>query len=157
GWVGLLLCLALTGALAVCPRRAALSAVAVATLANLVHPTDPQSPRGWVAVDTHFGPISHGVSNPLAEYQAAQQIQQEALRRQARAIVFPETVVRYWTASTDAFWESTLAALRASGRTIIVGARIPEGGAPAGPFADLASSIAVLRREVQDANVIRIS
>ena len=157
GWCGLLLCVALTGALAVWPRRAATSAIAVAALANLVHPTDPQPRAGWVAVDTHFGPISHGVPNPLAEYQAAQEIQQEALSRPAAVIVFPETVVPSWTPSTDAFWQATLAALRASGKTIIVGARIPDGGAPASHLPDFASTIAVLRGNARNTNAIGIS
>jgi apolipoprotein N-acyltransferase len=114
-------------------------------LANLVHPADPQTPPGWVAVDTHFGAVSHGVPNPLAEYQAAQEIQREALSRPAKVIVFPETIVPYWTASTEAFWEPTLAALHANGRTILVGARIPVSGAPGGLAPDLATSMAVLR------------
>jgi apolipoprotein N-acyltransferase len=72
-------------------------------------------------------------------------------------MVFPETVVPYWTASTDAFWEQTLGALRASGETIIVGARIPESGAPAGRLADFATSIAVLRSDLRDTNTIGVS
>jgi apolipoprotein N-acyltransferase len=157
GWSGFLLCAALTGALAVWPRRAAMTAVIIGAIANFVHPTDPQPPAGWVAVDTHFGPISHGEPNPLAEYQAAQVIQQEALRRHARVIVFPETVVPYWTASTDAFWEQTLVALRANGKTMIVGARIPEGGTPAHRLGDFATSVAVLRSDLRDTSAIHIS
>jgi apolipoprotein N-acyltransferase len=157
GWCGFFLCATLTGALAVCPRRAAMAVVIVGGIANFVHPTDPQPPAGWVAVDTHFGPISHGVPNPLAEYKTAQEIQQEALRRHARVIVFPETVVPYWTTSTDAFWEQTLAALRANGKTMIVGARIPEGGPPAHRLGDFATSVAVLRSDLRDTSAIHIS
>jgi hypothetical protein len=156
-WCGFLLCVALTGALAIWPRRAAMSAITIAVLANLVHPADPQPPASWVGVDTHFGPISHCVVNPSAEYRVAQQIQKEALSRNANVMVFPETVVPYWTASTDAFWEQTLAALRASGKTIIVGARIPEGSVPTGHPADFATSIAVLRSDLRDTNIIRSS
>src|SRR5215469_857815 len=81
------------------PRRAAVSAIAVAALANLIRPTDPHPPAGFVAVDTHVGPISHGAPNPLAEYRATEEIQQEALSRHATVIVFPETVVHQWTRS----------------------------------------------------------
>jgi predicted amidohydrolase len=155
GWCGLLVCVALTGALAVWPRTGAIATVVVAAFANLVHPTDPRPPAGWVAVDTHFGSISHGTPSPIAEYRAAQEIQQEALSRRAVVIVFPETVVPYWTTSTDAFWEETLAALHASGKTIVVGARIPE--AAAGAPADFSTSLAVLRGELAAAKGIRIS
>jgi predicted amidohydrolase len=155
-WCGLLACIALTGALAVWPRRAAIAALAVAGFANLIRPTDPRPPAGWVAVDTHFGSISHGGASPVAEYTAAVEIQHEALSRRAVVIVFPETVVPYWTASTDAFWEETLVALRASGKTILVGARIPELGA-AGAMTDFSASLAALRWELGGANGIRIS
>jgi apolipoprotein N-acyltransferase len=40
-------------------------------------------------------------------------------------IIFPETVVPTWTAATDAFWQQTLDRLRSSGKTILVGARVP--------------------------------
>jgi hypothetical protein len=156
GWCGLLVCVALTGALAVWPRRAAIAGIAVAGFANLVHPTDPRPPAGWVAVDTRFGPISHGTPSPIAEYRASQKIQQEALSRRAVVIVFPETVVPYWTASTDTFWEQTFATLRASGKTIVVGARVPDP-ADAGVLADFSTSLAVLRGKLPDANGIRIS
>jgi len=157
GLGGFLLCVALNGALAVWPRRAAISAIVVAALVNLVHPTDPKPPAGWIGLDTHFGPISHSAPNPLAEYQAAQEIQQEAMSRPATVIVFPETVVPYWTASTDAFWEQTLAALRSSEKTIIVGVRIPESGASADHLPDFATSIAVLRGNLRNTNATLIS
>jgi hypothetical protein len=110
----------MTGAFAVWPRRAAIAAIAIAGFANLAHPTDPRPPAGWVSLDTNFGPISHGTPSAIAEYRAAREIQQEALSQSAVVIVFPETVVPYWTASTDAFWEQTLVALRARGETIIL-------------------------------------
>jgi len=121
--------------------------IAIAAFLNLARPTDPRPPAGWVAVDTHLGSLSHGTQSPLAEYRAAQEIQQQALSQDAKVIVFPETVVPYWTASTDAFWEPTLAALRASEKTILVGARIPIDGPPSRSPADLALSLAVLRGE----------
>ncbi len=43
-------------------------------------------------------------------------------------IVFPETVVPMWTESTDLFWQQTLAELRASGKTIVLGAGRPMRG-----------------------------
>lgn len=156
GWCGLLVCVALTGALAAWPRRAAIAAIAGAGFVNLVHPTDPPPPAGWVAVDTRFGSISHGTPDPIAEYRVAQEIQQGALSRRASVIVFPETVVPYWTASTDAFWEQTLVALRASGKTIVVGARVPEPAAARG-LADFSTSLAVLRGELAGRSAIRIS
>jgi apolipoprotein N-acyltransferase len=124
----------------------------VATIANLANRADPLPPPGWVAVNTEFGSIAHHRPNPVAQYRAALQIQQEAMSRHAAVIVFPETVVPYWTVATDAFWEQTLAHLRARGETIMVGARIPLAASPVGPGPDFSTSLAVLRGDLQQPN-----
>jgi predicted amidohydrolase len=126
--------------------------IAVATIANLANPANPLPPPGWVAVNTEFGPIAHHTPSPAAHYRAALQIQQEAMSRHASVIVFPETVLPYWTVATDAFWEQTLANLRARGKTIMVGARIPLPASPVGPVPDFSTSLAVLRGDLQQAN-----
>src|SRR5262249_28934891 len=113
GWCGLLFCTTLTGMLAVWPRWMAVAVIEVATIANLARPADQLPPPGWVAVNTQFGSIAHHTPSSLVQYQAALQIQQAAKSRHAAVIIFPETVVPYWTAATDAFWEQTLELLRA--------------------------------------------
>lgn len=151
GWCGLLLCAVLTGALAVWPRRSTVTMIAVAVIANLASPADPPPPPGWVAVNTEFGSIAHHTPGPFAEYRAALQIQEEAMSRHAAVIVFPETVVPYWTAATDAFWEDTLELLRTREETIIVGARIPLGASAISPMTEFSASLAVLRADLQHA------
>ena len=145
GWCGLFACALVTGAFAVWPKRTAFSALAIAGVANLIHPTEPPPPTGWKAIDTHFGPIAHHAPEPLAEYRAAEEIQQEALAAQASVVVFPETVVPYWTASTDEFWEQTLAELTASGKTILVGARVPTAAPASHRLYDFRAELAVLQ------------
>jgi hypothetical protein len=152
GWCGLLCCTVLTGALAVWPRWTTVAVLAAATIANLAYPADPLPPPAWVAVNTKFGSIAHHTPNPLAEYRAAQQIQQEARSRDAAVIVFPETVVPYWTAATDAFWEQTMELLRARRETIIIGARIPLAP-PVRATADFSASLAVLRGDLRHADL----
>jgi hypothetical protein len=124
-WCGLLACAVLSGALAAWPRRAALAIGCLALAANALHFNDPAPLPGWQGVNTNFGPIAHGRVHPVTEYQAAQWVQQYALSSSAKVIVFPETVVPTWTAATEAFWQQTLDRLRASGKTILVGARLP--------------------------------
>lgn len=128
-WCGLMACAFLSGALAAWPRRAGAIVACLAILANALHYKDPDPIPGWQGIDTNFGPIAHGRVNPITEYQAAQWIQQFALSSSAKVIVFPETVVPTWTAATEAFWQQTLDRLRASGKTILVGARLPVGSA----------------------------
>jgi len=145
GWCGLLFCALLTGALAVWPRRAAVAGVCTIVIANLIHPAEPSAPSDWRAINTHFGGIAQFTPNPLAEYQAAEEVQREALSARASVIVFPETVVPYWTASTDAFWKQTLAELKASGKTVLIGARIPASAPATGPVYDFSAELAALR------------
>lgn len=124
-WCGLLAFAVLSGALVAYWRRA-LIAVAVLTLAaNVAGFNSPRRLSGWQGVNTTFGAIAHDGVNSIREFQAAQWIQQYALSTDAKVIVFPETVVPTWTAATDAFWQQTFAGLRASGKTILVGARLP--------------------------------
>jgi predicted amidohydrolase len=151
GWCGLFSCAVLSGALAVWPRWTTMAMVGGAAVTNLVHPGDPLPPRGWVAVNTEFGSIAHHTPSPLVQYQAALHIQQEATSRHAAVIIFPETVVPYWTTATDAFWEQTLGLLRARRETIIVGARIPLGASPVSPVSDFSTSLAVLRGDLRQA------
>jgi apolipoprotein N-acyltransferase len=157
GWCGLLCCTVATGTLAVWPRCTTVAVIGVATIANLAHPTNPQPPPGWVAVHTEFGSIAHYTPSSLMEYQAALQIQAEARSRRAAVIIFPETVVPYWTTATDAFWEETLDFLRGRGETIIVGARIPLRGSAVIPISDFFASLAVLRGDLLHASSSSLS
>jgi Carbon-nitrogen hydrolase len=125
GWCGLLACAALSGAVAAWPRRAVVALVCCALAANLSNFHNPAPLSGWQGINTNFGAIAHERVNPITEYHAAQWIQQYALSADAKVIVFPETVVPTWTAATEAFWQQTLDRLRASGKTILVGARLP--------------------------------
>jgi predicted amidohydrolase len=144
GWCGLFLCALLIGALAVWPKRASIAGLCIAMMANLTHPVDPPAPVAWKAISTHFGSIAYGTPNALAEYEAAQEIQREALSAKASVIVFPETVVPYWTASTDVFWQQTLAELKARGKTVLIGARIPRAAPTPRPAYDFSAELALL-------------
>lgn len=142
---GLLFYALLTGALAIWPKQAAMAGVCIAAVANLIHPAEPPVPTDWKAIDTHFGSIAHGAPDFLAEYQAAKEIQREALAARAAVTVFPETVVPYWTASTDTFWKQTLAELKASGKTVLIGASVPTSAPQPGPVYDFSTELARLR------------
>lgn len=124
-WCGLLLCALGSGCLVLWPRRAAAVLAATSLLCNAVASHNPQPPPEWKAINTGFGGIAHDPENTIAEYEAAQSIQHAALTAAAKVIVFPETVVPNWTAATDAFWQQTLDRLRSSGKTVLIGARVP--------------------------------
>src|SRR5207302_7006502 len=79
----------------------------------------------WEAVSAAFGGVGQGDRDPSAEYADAQWIQEKALSTGAKVLIFPETVVPTWTPATDTFWQQTLGRLQASGKTILVGTRIP--------------------------------
>jgi apolipoprotein N-acyltransferase len=103
-----------------------LSALALLALVlNGLYPHDPKPPSSWQGINTNFGAVAHGRVDPMIEYQTAEWIQQYALSASARVVVFPETVVPVWSTATEAFWHQTFDRLRATGKTILVGARVP--------------------------------
>ena len=78
-------------------------------------------PRGWIAVNTHFG----DVSRPFREFPAAQFIQQKAAESSARVLIFPEAVVARWSEATEAFWRQSLDRCQARGQILAIGAGLP--------------------------------
>jgi hypothetical protein len=147
-WFGLIGCAVATGALAWRPKPAivVLSILAIGINLYSVSAADVPSLTGWQGVNTNFGAESKEQSSPLAEFQAAEFIQSQAVNSNARVIVFPESVVSTWTAATDSFWQDAIIRLRTAGRTIIIGAKVIEAQ-PESAFSadDFAMSIATLR------------
>ena len=124
GWWGVFFCAASMGALAVWPARTAAVMTALSFALNVSFHS-PRPPLEWEAVNTAFGGVAHGNTDPIAEYADAQWIQQKALTTGAKVLIFPETIVPTWTPATDTFWQQTLDRLRTSGKTILVGTRVP--------------------------------
>jgi hypothetical protein len=124
-WLGFLLTLLICGLLASYPMYGFAVAIVFSVPAQLLYHA-PQAPSDWQAVSTHFGGLGLETPNPLAEYAAAQSIQETALSSPAHVIVFPETVVSNWNEATDAFWAGTLELLNREGKTILVGANISD-------------------------------
>jgi hypothetical protein len=111
-WAGLAFSTAGCGFITAHPRMGIPFLTALALIANLSYRGDPQPPATWQTVDTHLGAISHGPVSPLREYLAAQTIQQQACASSAKVVIFPESVVPRWTASTDLFWKPSIEAFR---------------------------------------------
>lgn len=129
GWFGLVLTLFICGLLASYPVAGVALATFCSVPAQLVY-HEPQPPSDWQAVTTHFGGVGLDTPSPLAEYTAAQWIQQTALGSPAHVIVFPETVVSNWNEATDTFWDGTFELLKGQGKTILVGANVSDASSP---------------------------
>lgn len=143
-WLGLAGCAFAMGALAWRPKPTILVAGTVAVGLNLFFV--PPSLDGWQAVNTNFGAVSGERSSALAQFEAAEFVQQRALASNAQVIVFPEAVVPSWTPATDSFWEDTVNKLRSSRKAIIVGAKVIDAQPPSAFSADaLALSLATLQ------------
>jgi apolipoprotein N-acyltransferase len=95
--------------------------IGVAIGGRLSRSGDAQTPRGWVAVNTHFG----DVSQPFRDFVAAQLIQQKAAESPARVLIFPEAVVPRWSEATEAFWHQSLDGCRRRGQILAIGAGLP--------------------------------
>jgi hypothetical protein len=124
-WLGLAATLIVPAWLVTDPRMATTATALCAVCANIAFPGTPQPPAGWEAVDTNL----HADAT-LADFQSAQWLQSRALASHAIVIVFPESVVPTWTEATEAFWQPTLAALRASEKTVVFGVCTPHTGKP---------------------------
>lgn len=122
-WFGLALTALVCGLLSSYPALGLALTLAFATPAHMFYRSQP-APRDWRAESTRFGGVGLDTPTPLADYQAAQSIQQIALRSDARVILFPETVVTNWNPGTDLFWKATINTLREQGKTILVGANV---------------------------------
>jgi len=142
-WAGLALSLAGCGFIATHPGVGEPSLAALALIANLSYPGNPKPPAHWQTVDTHLGAISHGPVSPLREYLGAQTIQQQAWASSAKVVIFPESVVPRWTASTDLFWKPFIEAFRREGKIVLIGALIPESLSPQGR--DLRAAVDLLQ------------
>ena len=86
-----------------------------------LHFGDVEPPRGWIAVNTHFG----DVSEPFRDFAAAQFIQRKAAGSSARVVIFPESVVPRWSEATEAFWRKSLDQCRRRGQILAIGAGLP--------------------------------
>jgi len=84
-------------------------------------PDHAKPPRGWIAVNTHFG----DVSQPFRDFLAAQFIQQKAAETSAHVLIFPESVVPRWSEATEAFWRQSLDRCRTRGQILAIGAGLP--------------------------------
>jgi hypothetical protein len=124
-WVGLFITLLICGLLASYPAIGFALAVVVSAPTQLLYRA-PQVLSDWRAVSTHYGGVGLDTPSPLAEYKAAQSIQETALSSSAHVIVFPETVVSNWNNATDAFWATTFEHLKVEGKTILVGANVSD-------------------------------
>ena len=85
---------------------------------HFLHADRTQPPRGWIAVNTHFG----DASKPFRDFRAAQFIQQKAAEASAHVLIFPESVVPRWSQATDAFWRQSLVRCRTRGQILAIGA-----------------------------------
>jgi hypothetical protein len=112
GWLGIILT-PLTW------TRAWPAVLAVAGIANLTYQS-PRPPDDWIAVNTRFGAIQ----TPFHEYRAAAEIQEIACRARHRVIIFPETVIPWWSEGVAVFWEETIDRLRAEGKTLMLGTKL---------------------------------
>jgi hypothetical protein len=122
-WFGLALTALDCGLLSSYPALGLALALAFGAPAHLFYRSQP-APPDWRAESTRFGGVGLDTPTPLADYQAAQSIQQIALRSDARVILFPETVVTDWNPGTDMFWKRTIDTLREQGKTMLVGANV---------------------------------
>jgi hypothetical protein len=93
--------------------------LAVAGGSNLVYQS-PKPPEDWIAINTNFGLMQ----SPIDEYRSAAHIQGIACRSRHRVIIFPESVIPWWSEGVAIFWEDTIERVRREGKTFLVGTKL---------------------------------
>jgi hypothetical protein len=126
-WLGLGVLVTINALAVSRPIRAGLMTLPLALIANGLYPGVPSPPKSWEGVYTAFDQITDPI-DPLSEFRVAERIQRMALASNNRVIVFPESVVPQWTEATETFWQPTLADVRASGKTLLIGVGLPVTG-----------------------------
>jgi hypothetical protein len=134
-WFGLALLLVLASLVALRPRYALPLVLFLAVGSTLFIPS-ARPLRGWQAISTRLGGQGLDTPDMMRDYATAEFVQSTALRSDARVVVFPESIVQ-WNASTEAFWNRTLATLRAQRRTLVLGAIVMRRG-PRGAYRNVA-------------------
>jgi len=125
GWTGLAIVALLPGillstqSLSLRARAVAIGLAAGLCISSHVrYSGDAEPPRGWTAINTHFG----DVSQPFRDFAAAQFIQQKADESSAHVLIFPEAVVPSWSEATEVFWHQSLDRCRTRGQILAIGA-----------------------------------
>jgi hypothetical protein len=111
---------------------------------------DAEPPNGWAAVNTKFSGAGVDAPDILTQYNVAQSVQQLAISTKGTVLIFPESIIYRWSPVTDLFWKETIASLRTSGKTIIVGAVMDLSGR------DRYLNVAVVRGDTTNALQQRI-
>jgi apolipoprotein N-acyltransferase len=98
-------------------------------LALTAHATyqQPVPPPSWRAIDTKFG-SGFSAYDPLREFAIAEAIQRTIRTSNDKVLIFPEMVINRWNDAVEAFWEPTLAYLRQTNKTVLIGAGLPIQG-----------------------------
>ncbi len=119
---GLIAVLLLPGILVWRPRRALPLAAGFVLLANAWYSILPPHTLNWEGMNTEYD----STPGAFADYLRIQAMFDQAVSSKAKVIVFPEAMIRSWTPTILDFFEGQVHALRASDKTVLVGALIPE-------------------------------
>ncbi|MDR5804912.1 conjugal transfer protein TraB [Caballeronia sp. LZ001] len=93
--------------------------------------TQRQPPAGWIAVNTAFGRFDQ--SNYLSLYERTIRIQiavKRAIDDGAQVVILPEEIVGLWRPAMSLWWHDDIERMRATGRTLVIGADLVVSSAP---------------------------
>lgn len=127
GWFGLAVVFLFSSLPAIFPRYALSTIVLIVGITSLLaHP--PKAPEDWQGVNTTLGGQGLDAADAMRNYQTALYIQKTALKSPASVVIFPESLLR-WNSATEAFWRPSLQKLHDANRTMVLGATIVQPGA----------------------------
>ena len=111
GWAGLAATAAGLSAMTMRAWPLASVAISLAWVLSAATWTDPESPEGWVGIDTSFDYQFAGNHADYAQHMATIALVRRAVENGARTIVLPESALGIWTPTTERLWTRSLADL----------------------------------------------
>lgn len=105
-------------------------------VAHFVSAPEPQPPRGWQAINTHFGSVGHGHPDLVRDYNVGTEIARCVAHSNARVLIFPEAVAPVWIGGL----------LQTKNKIVLTGAIVPKGD----PFALRATLDVLQSRQTPD-------
>ncbi len=122
GWVGLAATTALLLCLMFGAARLTFSFLLAALVANALY-RPAQGPPGWQVLDTQLPPMATDALSRMKRQEVLMAGVEKALTADPAVLLLPEEIAGPWTAAEAFWWQSTFAAARQHGVTLILGAQ----------------------------------
>lgn len=91
---------------------------------NVLH-VPPPTPRGWLAIETRYGPPPDQFYNYYQRQKSLIATARDAIQSGNNVVIFPEQITGRWTSAADLWWSDLAEEAAMRDVTVLIGAGIP--------------------------------